>query len=74
MLKINSPQIDKGVLVLVLSGGVIAVLQPLMLLIDYKINNRKMPMSLVSLYIQSNLSCVTFQGEIEIWSHKTGGR
>ena len=57
-----------------LSGGVIAILQPLMLLIDYKINNQKMPMSLVSLYIQSNLSYVTFQGEIEIWSHKTGGR
>ena len=57
-----------------LSGGVIAILQPLMLLIDYKINNQKMPMSLVSLYIQSNLSYVTFQGKIEIWSHKTGGR
>ena len=25
-------------------------------------------------YIQLNLSYVTFQGKIEIWSHKTGGR
>ena len=24
--------------------------------------------------IQSNLTCVTFQGNSEIWSHKTGGR
>jgi hypothetical protein len=24
--------------------------------------------------LQSNLSYVTFQGKIEIWSHKTGGR
>jgi hypothetical protein len=23
--------------------------------------------------VQSNLSNVTFQGNIEIWSHKTGG-
>ena len=23
---------------------------------------------------KSNLSCVTFQGKIEIWSHKRGGR
>jgi len=25
-------------------------------------------------HIQSNLSYVTFQGNSEIWSHKTGGR
>ena len=24
--------------------------------------------------VQSNLSCVTLQGNSEIWSHKTGGR
>jgi len=28
---------------------------------------------LAILYIQSNLSNVTLQGNIEIWSHKTGG-
>ena len=28
----------------------------------------------ITLYIQSNLSNVTFQGISEIWSHKTGGR
>ena len=35
--------------------------------------------ALYSLYLsklitQSNLPCVTFQGNSEIWSHKTGGR
>ena len=25
-------------------------------------------------YVQSNMSYVTFQGNSEIWSHKTGGR
>jgi len=28
----------------------------------------------IAIYIQSNLSYVTFQGNSEIWSHKTGGR
>jgi len=29
---------------------------------------------LIAIYIQLNLSYVTFQGNSEIWSHKTGGR
>jgi hypothetical protein len=28
----------------------------------------------IYIYIHTNLSCVTFQGNSEIWSDKTGGR